>query len=255
MKKHLSILATLFALAFVLVPAVSAQATALTISFSRDFGYSSGSGDIQGLFTITARGPQNLAKVVFYIDDRQFGEADQSPFKLQFNTDQFATGVHQIYGIGTTTSGNQIKSQTISARFVTAQEGLQAGLRIAVPILVIVFGAMLVATLVPILTGRRVKDLPAGTPRSYTLGGAVCPKCGRPFAFHLFGMNLLGHKFDRCPYCGRWSLVGYASLERLRSAEQAELANVVSDGAGQVPGLSDEEKLKKELDDSKYRDL
>ena len=237
------------------IPIVLAQQTALTISFSRDFGYSSGGGDIQGLFTVSAGGPQDLAKVVFYMDEKPFGEVDRAPFKLQFNTDDYPLGQHQIYALGTTSDGSQVKSQTIAARFVTAAEGTQAGLRIAIPILALVFGAMLVAALVPLVTGRKTKELPAGTQRSYLLGGAICPKCGRPFALHFYGLKLLVRRYDRCPYCGKWSIVSYASLEQLRAAEQAELAGAAADGSAQVQGMTEEEKLKKELDDSRYHDL
>jgi DNA-directed RNA polymerase subunit RPC12/RpoP len=255
MKKRMLVLLTLLALTLVLVPAAAAQDSGLSISFSRDFGYSSGGGDIQGLFTVTARGPADLARVVFYIDRRVLGEADRPPFKYQFNTDNYPTGVHILHAEGATASGTVMRSVDISARFVTAAEGTQAGLRIAIPILAIVFGAMLLATLVPILTGRKTRELPAGTHRSYPLGGAICPKCGRPFAVHLYGLNLLGRKYDRCPYCGRWSIVSYASMDKLRAAEEAELAGAVTEGAGQVQGLSAEEKLKQELDESRYHDL
>ena len=234
---------------------VQAQDSGLTISFSRDFGYSSGGGDIQGLFSIKARGPADLAKVVFYIDDKSIGEANQAPFNLQFTTDEYSLGQHRIYAIGTTSGGQELKSQVITATFVSADTGMKAAMNIAIPILVIVFGAILVATVIPLMTGRKTVDLPAGTARSYPLGGAICPKCKRPFAVHIYGLNLLGSKYDRCPYCGKWSVVPYASMDKLRAAEQAELANAISDGSGQVQGLSEEEKLKKELDESKYRDV
>lgn len=233
---------------------VRAQTSELTISLSRNFGYSSGAGDIQGAFTIRASGPDDLAKVVFYIDDKTLGEVDKAPFALQFNTDDYALGRHELQASGTTTGGAQVKSQVVTANFVSAEEGMQAAGRIAIPILVIVFGAILVSALAPMLSGRKTVDLPAGTQRSYPLGGTICPKCGRPFGMHIYGLNLLGSKFDRCPYCGKWSLVSRAPLEKLRAAEQAELANAVTDGSGQVQGLTEEEKLKKELEESRFRD-
>jgi len=237
------------------VVSAHAQDTTLTISFSRDFGYSSGGGDIQGLFSIKAGGPADLVKVVFYIDDQILAEVDKAPFSFQFTTDNYALGQHQFYAIGTTSGGQTLKSQVVTANFVSAQAGTQAAMNIVIPILVIVFGAILAATVVPLITGRKTVNLPAGATRSYPLGGAICPKCKRPFGVHIYGLNLLGSKFDRCPYCGKWSIVSYASREKLRAAEQAELANALSDGSGQVQGLSEEEKLKKELDESKYRDV
>ncbi|MGC1376730.1 MAG: Ig-like domain-containing protein [Anaerolineales bacterium] len=233
-----------------------AQDTTLTISFSRDFGYSSGGGDIQGLFSIRASGPADLVKVVFYIDDQILAEVDKAPFSFQFTTDNYALGQHQLYAIGTTSGGQTLKSRVFTENFVSAEAGTKAAMNIVIPILVIVFGAILAATVGPLLlTGRKTVNLPAGATRSYPLGGAICPKCQRPFGVHIYGLNLMGSKYDRCPYCGKWSLVSYASRDKLRAAEQAELLNVVTDGSGQVPGLSEEEKLKKELDESKYRDV
>jgi len=83
------------------------------------------------------------------------------------------------------------------------------------------------------------------------MGGAICPKCQRPFAIHLYGINLGLGKFDRCPYCGKWSVVRRTSLQNLRAAEEAELARAQE--ADRIPGMSEEEKLKKQLEDSKFQ--
>lgn len=255
MKRLLAVFLMILFVSLAVTLSVQAQGNELRLSLSRDFGYSSGGGDIQGLFTLTASGPQDLVKVVFYVDDQVLGEVGQAPFKLKLNTDNYPHGLHQLSALGTGADGRQLKSQVVKANFVSADEGMQAAGRIAIPILVIVFGAILVSALVPMIMGRKVADLPQGTQRSYPMGGAICPKCGRPFALHIYGLNLLGSKFDRCPYCGKWSLVRYASMEKLRAAEQAELLNVVTDGSGEVQGLSAEEKLKRELDESQYHDL
>lgn len=55
-------------------------------------------------------------------------------------------------------------------------------------------------------------------------------------------------QLDRCPYCGKWSVVRSLPLAQLRQAEQAELEQA----RGQIPEISEEERLKKELDDSRY---
>ncbi len=70
-------------------------------------------------------------------------------------------------------------------------------------------------------------------------------------AFPVLGLNLVGGKFQRCPYCGKWSVFRRVPLEKLRAAEQAE----VEPAAGQVPAASEEERLRKELDDSKYQGM
>jgi DNA-directed RNA polymerase subunit RPC12/RpoP len=225
------------------------QTEALTLKLSRDFGYSGFSGDIQGTFSMHVIGPADLVRVVFYIDSTAIGEDTQAPFALQFVTDNYPAGQHEMYAVGYSSNGQEYQSNLITQTFVSAAQGNKATMQIVIPVLVVVFGAILVSVLVPAFLGRKQKNLPPGAPRQYPLGGAICPKCGRPFAVHLWGLRLGIGRFDRCPYCGKWSLVKYASIEKLRAAEQAE-----SEGAKtEIPEMTEEEKLKRDLDNSKYQ--
>ena len=244
-----SLIAVIFSL--VAVFAALAQSDELSISFSRDFGYSSGGGDIQGLFSIKVNGPDTLTKVAFYIDDTMIGEDVEAPFKLQFNTDNYSLGEHTVYAIGTTSDGNELKTQVVHANFVSASEGTKTAVRILVPVVGLVVIALLLAVVVPIITGRKTIPLEPGTPRNYPMGGAICPKCERPFAIHLYGVNLGLGKFDRCPYCGKWSVVRRQPMQALRAAEDAELERAQETGS--VQGMTEEEKLKKQLEDSKFQ--
>jgi len=196
-------------------------------------------------------GPAGLERVEFYIDDTRIGEDADAPFVLQFVTDNHPLGAHTLHATGYTNEGMKLESNVLTAQFVSPSEGAGTALKIVIPILVVVFGGMLLAALVPILTGRRTVQREPGAPRSYTMGGGICPKCSRPFGFHLYGLNLLGYKFDRCPYCGMWSAVGYASAEKLRAAEQAEVDRSVT----AVPEAAAEEKRIKEIDDSRFQDV
>ncbi len=254
-KRILSLLATIVILTLAAwIPARAQQQDQLTLSLSRDFGYSSGSGQIQGTFSMIARGPANLTKVDFLIDGKVIYEDTESPFKVQFNTDAYPLGMHTLSAVGYTSDGTEIKSKEFTREFVAASEGMKAAGRILVPILVIVLLIVGVTTVVPLVSGGRgLAKLAPGTPRNYPLGGAICPKCQRPFAMHIYGLNLLASRFDRCPYCGRWSLVRFKSNAELRAAEQAELER--ANEKPQVQGETEEEKLKKELDDSKYQGL
>jgi hypothetical protein len=238
-------------LGFLVVTKASAQTEELTISFSRDFGYSSGTGDIQGTFSIKIGGPTDLARVEFYIDDTKIGEDSDAPFRLQFVTDNYPLGKHQISAIGYTTDGREYRSRVVTANFVSAEEGWQAAGKIAIPLIAVVFGAILISALGPMLLKRgKLDELPLGAERKYGFGGGgICPKCHRPFSLPLFSMNLGLSKFARCPYCGKWSAVRIQSMAKLREAEQAE----VEQTRGQIQEISEEEKLKKELDDSKYQ--
>ena len=249
-KLSFALLIVVLASLFVVFVA-QAQSDELAISFSRDFGYSSGGGDIQGLFSIKVGGPDTLTKVVFYMDDSVMGEDTEAPFKLQFTTDDYPLGQHAIYAAGTTSDGKELKTKVVHANFVSAAEGNQAAIRIVIPILGISVLAVLLAAVIPILTGRKTIALEPGTPRTYPMGGAICPKCQRPFAVHIYGVNLAFSKFDRCPYCGKWSVVRREPIQKLRAAEEAELAR--SKETSSVLGMTEEEKLKKQLDDSKFQ--
>jgi len=240
-------------LSLLVVAIVSAQAEELTLSFSRDFGYSSGTGDIQGTFSMKVSGPDDLVRVEFYIDETKIGEDAEAQFRLQFITDNYPLGLHEMYAIGYTADGREYRSRVVTANFVSADEGWQAAGKIAIPLIAVVFGAILLSVVVPMLIGRgKREELPLGAERKYGVrGGGICPKCKRPFALHLWGLNLGFSKLDRCPYCGKWSVVRALSLAKLRQAERAELEQA----EGQVPEISEEEKLKKELDDSKYQGM
>lgn len=249
----LSILAVLWFAA--MHPVLASAQAALSLRLSKDFGYSSGTGKIQGTFSMKASGPDNLSRVIFYIDGKQIGEVSQAPFNLQFNTDSYSLGIHTLSASGYTTDGAELQSNEIKAEFVTASQGWQAALKIAIPIIVLAFGAMLFSALGPALMGRGKKSsLPLGAPRNYgALGGTVCPKCGRPYSRHIWGMNIVVGKLDRCPYCGKWSIARRATPQELKLAEEAELQ--MAQNESQVPTQSEEEKLRKELDNSRYQDI
>ncbi len=227
--------------------------SSLVLRLSRDFGYSSGSGQMQGTFTMHVSGPANLARVDFMIDGKQIGEVTQAPFDLKFVTDTYGLGNHTLSAVGFTSDGQELQTPNVNAEFVSSQEGMRAAGRILIPILVIVLLAVVVSALFPLITGRgKLSHLPPGTPRNYGLrGGGICPKCGRPFAFSFLAPNLPFFKIDRCPFCGHWGPVRVASLDALRKAEAAELENAGS--AQQVPEESEAEKLRKELDESRYQ--
>ena len=251
MKKIIySILITiLVSLTFMSV--VSAQSEDLTLSLSRDFGYGGFNGDIQGTFSVKASGPANLDRVQFFLDETLLGEDSEAPYAIQFVTDNYPTGAHVLSAVGYTTDGEQLKSQTISAFFVSKQEGSASAVKMILPILAVVFGALAITAIMSMFNARKGKKLPAGATRSYSFGGGICPKCKRPFGFQLLGLNMLVGKLTPCPHCGKWSIVKRASLSDLHAAEQAELDTEKV----QISEASEEEKLRKELDDSKYQNL
>ncbi len=238
----------------VFVPGAHAQTEAppqLEFSLNRDWGYGGLGGQIQGHFSTRVHGPDNLERVVFYLDDRILGEADEPPFTIRFVTDDYPLGEHSLYAVGYTADGRTLTSNTLHREFVSAQQGWQDAGKMLLPILGIVFGVMLLAAVVAWLGERRRAPLPPGAPRSYGIfGGAVCPKCGRPFSRHWWAPNMLVGKLDRCPHCGKWSIVRAAPPDVLRAAERTEL-----EAAAPPPSpVNETEQWKKDLDESRYLD-
>ena len=125
---------------------------------------------------------------------------------------------------------------------------------------ILVIGAILLVVVlvrvVSYLSSRKKArvDIPLGTPRNYGLtGGAVCPKCHRPFRLEILSLKIgFGVKFARCEFCGKWSVVRRLSLDELRAAEAAELAAAQPEQA--VHTKTDGEKLDNLLDESRFTD-
>lgn len=255
MKTRIGLIAILTLIVFAFSYTNSwAQEDELTLSWSRDFGYSSGGGDIQGVFSLTAKGPANIIKVDFYLDDSLLGTVTETPFKLQFTTDNHPIGTHTIYAIATLEDGSELRTRDYQRNFVAAGEGMEAALKIVVPLLGLVFGILVISYIGPLLLNRGKRTfVPFGTPRKYGIfGGTICPRCGRPFSLHLMSINIsFTGKLDFCPHCGKWSILQRKSLAELRQAEQAELDEAAEENP--IKGLSEEEKLRKELDDSRFQ--
>jgi hypothetical protein len=256
MKKGKIILIILLSLCS-MAQAVTPGCPELQIGLRRDFGYASGTGKIQGTFTISASGSADLTRVVFYLDGQTMGEVQQAPFSLRFSTDTYNLGEHIFSAVGYTSSGRKLQSSSVTASFVTAKEGWEAGLKILVPILSLVFGVTLLTIAGTVfssgLIGKKLSDLPPGAERHYGIvGGAICPRCKRPFSRHVLSPNMVVGKLERCPYCGKISVVAARPLAELRAAEAAELAAA---GGMAGNGASPDDQLRKELDDSRFQDL
>jgi hypothetical protein len=252
MKAPFSILLTIFILVFSQNFNLQDQ---LQIRLRKNWGYSSGTGKIQGTFTIISSGPSGLSRLVFYIDDQVLGEVTEEPFDIQFNTDNYALGPHQLDALGYTKGEKELPSNILQVEFVSSEEGWGAAMNIITPMIVLILGAVALAFLVPLIFTRGKKEhLPPGAPRNYGhYGGGICPKCNRPFSRHIYGINLGLHKYDRCPYCGKWSFVRQASREELEAAEATEIQSA-QEGIFE-PKISDEDELRKDIEDSRFEDL
>lgn len=227
----------------------------LQIRLSRDFGYAAG-GDIQGNFSMRVSSPEDLERVEYFIDNNLMGESSEPrDFRFKFSTDSYPQGLHTLSAIGYAADGGELRSNEISRNFVGAQEGSQAAIKIVGIILGLVIGVSLLSYAVTTLVGgKRKSSLEPGAARNYgPLGGTICPKCGRPFSRHIWGLNMAVGKFDRCPHCGKWSMTQRATLAELRAAERAELDQVSE--PVEKPVMDEEERLRKDLEDSRFNDL
>lgn len=230
-----------------------AQDEELTLYVRRNFGYGGGS-QIQGNFRLEVEGPANLVSVTYLIDDAVLATTTEPPFRVDFVTDDYPNGWHTLKAVGQTADGRTLVSNTRRFEFVPPSVGLEVAGRIAV----FTFAGVAVVFLIVIavqafVLGRNRTALPPGAPRSYGLfGGAICPRCGRPFPLHLWGLNAGAGKFDRCDHCGKWSLVRRASPEELRAAEAAERMQARPETPFTEP--DPEERLRRKLDETKYMD-
>ncbi len=231
-------------------PALAQSGAVMTLRVSKIMGINMGT-QVQGIFKLSVSGPDDLQSVTFTLDGNFLGEYTTPPFELRINTDHYAPGWHTFGAWGITASGQRVEAEGRRFQFVTAEEGWKAVQRIILPVMVLVVGMMLVGALLTFLGGKgqtQAEELPA----TYgLLGGTICPACGRPYARHWWGLNLVTGKLDRCPYCGSWRLTRRASPAELEQAARAwrERQNAPAGPSSPKPDLEEE------LDASRYTDL
>lgn len=234
--------------------AFAQDAPELELFIRRTFGYSGGS-QIQGSFRAEASGPAELVSVTFRIDGNVLGVDSEAPFSVDFDTDAYAAGWHTFTADGELSDGRVLPSNERRFEFVTAEASWQAAFGIMVPLFSVLGLVLALGVGISLIQTRHNKKnpVPLGATRRYGLmGGTICPKCGRPFSRHWWGLNAGLGKFDRCDHCGKWSLVRALPLDELRAAEAAELKLAQ---AGAAPAeLSDAERLRRQLDESRYLD-
>lgn len=235
------VLAALVFMLFLSAPG-QAQEPALRLSLSRDWGYGGLGGRIEGLFSFRVEAPPEVVRVQFFIDDRLIGEDTEPPFRYPFRTGDYPLGPHRLTAVGFTADGRRLEANVLERTFVTPAEGWRTAGKIAGPLL----GLGVIFALLMVWVERRRGYRPG---RGYGLaGGAVCPRCGRPFARHWWAPNLGLHKFDRCPHCGAWSIVAAASAQELAAAEARWAAATAAE-----PATADDE-WRRRLEESRYQD-
>lgn len=233
------LVSTLFvALTLLLVAPIAAQNDdpPVELRLRRDFGYGSGL-QVQGRFSMRVDAPEAVTRIEFLIDGSVVGEDREAPFIYQFRTDDFELGWHTLEAIGHTATGEALPSNAIRREFVPQSTGTFTT--------VAILGVVLVFVVLRFVLTRN-----DGATNYGMLGGTVCPHCGRPFAYHIWGFNLIVGRYDRCRHCGKWSFTQRQSPEYLAAVEH-EL-----DGEAQIEetGMSEEERLRRQLESSRYDD-
>jgi len=98
-----------------------------------------------------------------------------------------------------------------------------------------------------LLLGRKKKH----TPGVYSMaGGAICPRCTFPYSRNMLSPNLVIGKLARCPHCGKWAIVSRASAKALQAAE----ARFAAESQGTIETISEEEKIRQMIDDSRFEE-
>lgn len=227
------------------------QAPELNLAVRKTMGFNNGS-QIQGSFRMEATGPADLASVAFFVDGAEIGTVTAAPFRINFRTEEYALGWHTLSATGQTSGGIALTSTEKRFRFLSSEEAWKSTQGIMIPMFVAIGLAMLIGIGIQFISvGQRPSSLPLGAPRHYgVMGGAVCPRCRRPYARHWWAPNLAFQKLDRCDHCGKWSLVGRASPTELAAAEAAELEQAAALRPAPPPG----DRLKQQLDDARFLD-
>ncbi len=231
---------------FVVVESTLVQGPELVLSINRDFGYGGFDNKIEGLFSLHAAGPDDLVRVVFFLDDSLLTTDTEPPFEFQFSTNEYAPGEHRFYALGSTAAGAELHSNEIVRVFITKEESGQQVIGLVVPLLAGVAAVVVIMLLVMTLLGRK-----ASFSGGYgMLAGAVCPQCGLPYALSFWAPRLVMGRLQRCPHCGKWALVRRARPEDLAAAETRWRA---AEG-GQANAEEAKKRARRQIDDSRYVD-
>jgi len=218
----------------------------LVLGLSRTFGYGGFDGKIQGAFKLKIKSDHDeLDRVDFLIDDKVVNSTTKSPFEYSFNTADYPEGLHTFTATGYRSDGSEIYANEFTRTFLSSENANSELRDMVVPLIVGVGILTLLGTLGTVFFARRKKF----TLGKYGVaGGAVCPRCRFPYARSVLAPNLLVGKLQVCPHCGKWAVVPAAAASELKNAE----ARLASEGSATVDVPSEEERLKKLLDDSRF---
>lgn len=240
----LFVLAMVFALSF---SAVMAQESPFTLRMVRDWGYGNGT-DINGRMSLSVKGDQaQIQQVTFFIDGEVMASVTSAPFKLQFDTNNFESGMHRLTAEVKTIAGETYTTYGLVSNFVEKGAANQSTLKI----LLLVGGIVAVSMGIQFLMQKNANKNPKydenGRIQYGVWGAAVCPSCGQPFNRSFLGINLVGVRLERCPHCGK--------LVAARRASPLEIERANQKTQPEEPQKFVEKLEKDDLDESRFVDL
>ena len=255
MKKKVLILFVLTALLSLFsMHAVSAHSGEdFSLSLTRSFGYGGFGNDIQGYFQIKLKGPlEDVASVTYTLDGEPIGTVTVSPFKLDFNTEDFKPGERYLGATVKLTDGDEVTAKVLLVKILSKEGASKSVFRILIPLFALIFGAAIISS---VIAGRANRGMP-GEHQNYNglYGGAVCPKCGHPFPRSFLGINLAVMRVERCPNCGKWINSMRASPDELAAAEEAEAEKYRVEKGLPSSGRKTAGLDEKTIEDSRYLD-
>ncbi len=249
-KTFFSMLLAVILLLAMVLPAAAQANEEYQLKVNRMVGSEFGN-QITGTYKLTLSGDLSAVQSVeFRIDGQAIGTDNESPFSLVFDTSAYDSGAHRLSAAVSTSDGRTLETAARTFDFMSGSEsGAMLG-KVLLPIL----GIVVLMMLVQFAMARKqpLTHIAPGTPREYGLkGGAICSHCGRPFAIHMWAMNLLPTlRLDRCDFCGKWGVQHTVSLRELRAAEQREIAQ--SRPEAPIPEKSEAEKMKEMVEKTRY---
>jgi hypothetical protein len=234
---------------------VQAQQAEFSLSVHRNFGYSSGS-QIRGNFNLDIVGAQTIKSVTYLIDGSVISQVTSSPFSQTIQTSDYALGWHDLSAIVETLDGRKVTTASRRFEFASAEQESSGTLSIVGPLLggVVLLFVLIVGFQMLFTRNKPKATLPLGESRRYGIrGGSVCPHCHRAVSLHWWALNIgLGAKFDRCDFCGKWSILKALSSKDLAAAEAAELQ--MAQPTPVVSTKSEKNVLDDLIDKSRYID-
>ena len=253
MKKQSSVFGLLLALIFAalsFLPALG-QTESFRLVLKREWGLGM-PGAVQGHMSLNLKGElEAVQNVTYYIDDKEMAQLQMPDIKFRFITDDYPSGPHKLHAVVKTQDGSQVTSSVIEIKFIAKDEAN----KINKNIWLWVGGLTALVLVVSVLLTRRANQANRRSDRPVTgsglYGAAVCPKCGKAFTRTIVGLNLLTHRYEPCPHCGKWSMTQAATPAELEAAQLPETKQIESD----VPQPDSLYNEREQIDESKYTEL